>query len=358
MKKRRIAAGIVLAAFAGLAPLLRHLDRQYSSLHSLLYHDRGIGFNIRDHSRSVVLIRVFEPETTVPDEGGQEVTIVPGRGVGEIRLGDSPAAVEKKWPIDWKRYDFPGGAYYVSPGWDFHLRFADERLKEIWIRDPDYRTAEGLSVGDSREKVLRIYGDPTSFADDRLSATTGETILVVTPTGRLADSITHLLIAAGVLSLASTYLARIEIRRQWPILIVLAYLVFFAIQLNPLLAARIGFQYIIAAARYWYLVIIPVFIFAGLLVGEYFCHRRGWAGLKKHATVVVAANLGATLSFLYAEILRSAAGYPAMSRLWDIFHLLIQGSLLYLFWFLFNLVFLNTSRLAEKLGRDSAIRSR
>ncbi|AEE14789.1 hypothetical protein Thena_1168 [Thermodesulfobium narugense DSM 14796] len=102
--------------------------------------------------------------------------ILPGVGVGDIRLGMSPIEVNKildTEPSSSKSFDYENRFFKIEGFEHANLEMYYEKILDDWVLDliniyafpvmflsKFYVTKEGISLGDHIERVLNIFGMP------------------------------------------------------------------------------------------------------------------------------------------------------------------------------------------------------
>lgn len=106
----------------------------------------------------------------LPGTFPQEATIVPGVGVGDVRLGQTFDEVRAAWgPPEPGASPNPVEAYWSYSGQAANLVFVNGRLARIAVGTPDF-PVEGLGVGLGvrYRDVLAAFPDPTTRTDNDL----------------------------------------------------------------------------------------------------------------------------------------------------------------------------------------------
>ncbi len=343
MTKDRIKAGLIILAFVASIPILNHLDRKFFAIDSIYYPELGIGFSIRNYSQSVIGISVVPArEEAPPVEGEGEKIIFPGRGMGEIRLGDSPEQVKERWPGDWKKFGYREQTGYSNAELEIQLQFDSGQLSNINTSSSEYRTREGISVGDRKDKVLEAYGEPPKFP--------GRFIVSFSILGSITGLIPRFLIAAGGLAFLNYFLVKREMRRRESILVLSAYFSFLLIYQVPSLV-QIGVGYFpvyldpIMLVSMLFGAAFPAAVFAGIIFGVFIVRRCSWKGWKRHAIPVIAGDFFLVAVVIIWRIYQALLGMMPFSLwFWSQLVMLLYGPLLYLFWHQFNVLFARAPR--------------
>ncbi len=343
MTREKIRSLLILLLCIASIPALYYLERKFFSTESLFYSDQGISFSIRNYTRAVTGIYVFPPREEVPPaEPEGEKVIIPGQGLGEIRLGDSLELVDEKWPRDWKKYGYRDQTTYYSPELNVSLGFDNGNLRSIYTWNAEYRTREGIAVGDVKEKVLQAYGEPPQFS--------GRWMVRISILGSIAWRISRFLIAAGVLALLNVFLVGKGVRRRGRILIPAAFIAFLLIYNIPSFI-KMGLGYFSVYEDLEMLVqtliiaALPAAIFAGIFLGESFARRKGWPGWKKQAVPVFAGALLLAAVIIVWRAYQALLGiWPFSLWFWPQLSAVIFIPLLYLFWYQFNVLFARAPR--------------
>ncbi len=94
--------------------------------------------------------------------------IVPGRAVGPVQLGMRPAQVLRLLGPAVGAGPAQGAGRLAWPGRGLAVRLDPEgRVEAVFVESPQYRTAEGVGVGSSRDDVLAAFGPPSHAQEDR-----------------------------------------------------------------------------------------------------------------------------------------------------------------------------------------------
>ncbi len=341
MKKERITAAVIILLFIGLIPLLNHINRTYFSVESLYYKERGISFGVRNYTGKVTSIFVSsrENDLAAEEEAGEGI-IIPGGGVGNVRLGDSPETVEEKWPITWKKYYFSEQIFYRNQEENITLDFRDKKLQAIYVSNSEYQTGEGIGIGSEKEEIFQVFGQPPPEFS-------GYIVSQAIP-GSIARYILSFLIGAALLSVLSLFLIRRKIKRRWAILIPAACFIFYLIFIDPTRLCRLGFEYLFNAFSslgtltvYLSIISVPLGICGGILVAEYLCRRYKRGGLTRHIIIIVTSDLGLLTALLVINVAWALVRDNTLVVFWSWtgLYILIYGPLLYLFWYQFNRLF-------------------
>ena len=125
----------------------------------------------RRGNRTVYQIAVFRPKGVLGGNPAKQF-IVPGVGVGDLKLGMSKDEVLKK-------AGKPGTIFsgsreftlenlprrYVLEYDNIEVRIDDNAVQSIWIGTTSYKFANGLGVGDSEEKIKQAFGHLDAVSD-------------------------------------------------------------------------------------------------------------------------------------------------------------------------------------------------
>lgn len=94
-----------------------------------------------------------------------EELVVPGVGVGYIRLGASPAGLSRLWGTPRRRLaesktENPAAPlyYYEYPEHGVWLLVQGDRIQRIGLENGKWRTREGLCLWSTVEQVKKVYG--------------------------------------------------------------------------------------------------------------------------------------------------------------------------------------------------------
>lgn len=86
-----------------------------------------------------------------------DTLIIPGKRAGEISLGRPIDVVEKKWG-EGKIVPKENFQIYSFPKKLFDLGVQKDVVIMILLRNPAYRTAEGIAVGTEVSRIIRVFG--------------------------------------------------------------------------------------------------------------------------------------------------------------------------------------------------------
>ncbi len=136
------------------------------------YHAKGLAFEIHKNTQTVAQIVVYKPEGNrgdpdVPDiQERLKYIIIPGARVGDYTFNMSRNDVLAS--LGNPKFIFYGNNrytlenlpenYYMSYG-DISFRIGDDSVREITVLSPAYKFPNGLKVGDSEQKVKKIFGE-------------------------------------------------------------------------------------------------------------------------------------------------------------------------------------------------------
>ncbi len=109
----------------------------------------------------VVILLVMSETPQLASATAANLLIVPGKSIGLIRLGDSPARVRQVWGQ-------PGKIVRPQTGyemWQYDrilstVHIQSNEVTQIQTSSPVFRTAHGIGPGSSREELLKAYGNP------------------------------------------------------------------------------------------------------------------------------------------------------------------------------------------------------
>lgn len=118
------------------------------------YPGRGLAFRYRDGR--VEQIYVFRPERDRPLLGDR--LIIPGRRVGEIRLGQKSEVVLKAWGPPDRTSPLAGAAVALYAGRGVGVIIRSGRIEGLLVETGDFMTREGIQVGSTRDQVVAALG--------------------------------------------------------------------------------------------------------------------------------------------------------------------------------------------------------
>jgi|GEM_PF-275397 len=135
------------------------------------YHAKGLGFAIHKKNQTVTEIVVYRPEgdrgdRDAPDQQEQSKgTIVPGVGMGDYTLDMSKDDVLRRLGKprnihyggeDYTLDNLPKRYFMFYHGISFHID--EDMVTGIATHSPRYQFANGLKVGDSRDRIVQTFG--------------------------------------------------------------------------------------------------------------------------------------------------------------------------------------------------------
>ena len=154
--------------------------------------------NTVEEPEQVITMAAKEPEDTAaaPEAARQEpygfdvngVTLIPGTDFDPAVPGEALSVFEApSCAIEGMDIVYQYGSFEITAVDDGSRVL----LYSVYLLDPNAATPEGLCLGDSRERALSLYGEPSAKEEDQWVYAAGSTQLILLFSGEAVSSIEY-----------------------------------------------------------------------------------------------------------------------------------------------------------------------